>query len=671
MDKEKRRENEDTNGTDTRASMLEESSNNDASIQPVLLDAVDRPNTPFNPIKRCNRGSASPSHTHQISFSPSISVHSDGISDAQSNKNHISNQDSRVGFSKAATRSPSIDQKRATNIEHGITSTTAQKAQILKNETCQEENGHTKLRPEALQSESKQVRVQQVLDSEASKSWKLLTQFPNSKNEIESLAHVCCQLALARTREDMNEAINRMSIWSKRSSDIALIKLALREFQLLLHTKQKIFSEISSKELNVKWEHAMGRLKYLILQHAGHANIDPKVGKEPLNQSLTYLNEAKRHAFEALKSKLLSDCTNTAAPKSALNLITTDLPIENTQINQQLAKKQNQSLSQQPNAPALLQKPHHVAIRSDVQEEPKKSKSANTALSTWKPSSNLYPNQHHPDRNVATVGISTPNMEKLYDVDLSSRSCKYAVEAEDRFYFPIKSISKIMRRAFDLTGARNDTQEHNPPSRKKLKPCTETSSINFDADAVTLMQECVTEFILYLTGEAAGHAAMNKLRVNINGADVIDGMKNLGFTSYANVLSVLNEKLKQHQDDVSRKKLERKLQLKREKDILQAQQIPQQNGLSAPPHPPIRPGYMATNPISLSSIYKNQQNLINNFHGQYQSIPTIYANTNGHSLHQNTPIDRNDECSKEQPRVMPTGIQKNFVQSSSTNDTSR
>nr|CCA23975.1 AlNc14C216G9012 [Albugo laibachii Nc14] len=663
MEAEKRRENEDANGSDTRASVLMESRNTDISTQNVLVDAFHKQNTPSNPSNSDNRCSHSPSNAHQSTFSSSISAHSSGVSDTQSTTHHPSHQHSVEKPLKDAKRSPSSHQKEVSNTECDIPSITAQNAQATKFQVLQQERGQKQHQPVVLLPETKQMR-QQIFDAEPSKSWKVLTQFPNSKNEIENLAHVCCRLALARTREDMSEAINRMSIWSKRSSDIALVKIALREFQLLLHANQKIFIELSSKELNVKWEHVMGRLKYLILQHA---NTNIETGKEALHQSSSYLNEAKRHAFEALKSKLMSAYTNATSTNSVPNVLTRDIPI-----TQQHAIKQNGSLLQQSNVPMHLHKSHHSIVRNDIRKSDH-IMSANATPSTWRPSSTV--NMNHQHRNNPSVTKPAPKMEELFDVDLSSRSCKYAKEAEGRFYFPIKLISKVMRKAFDTTdtddgalSSKDDTQEDTSPLKKKLKPCTDTSAINIDADAVALMQECVTEFILYLTSEAAGHAAMNKLRVNITGNDVVDGMKNLGFSSYASVLALLNEKLKVHQDDVSRKKLERKMQLKKEKEMLQAQQTPLQNGLPAIPHPPIRPGYMTTNPISFPSIYKDQQNLIRSFHGQYPNIPKIPSSTGSHPLHQTTPIHRIDANSKEQPRVIPTSMDKNFIQSSSTTD---
>ncbi|EGZ06418.1 hypothetical protein PHYSODRAFT_367869, partial [Phytophthora sojae] len=112
---------------------------------------------------------------------------------------------------------------------------------------------------------------------------------------------------------------------------------------------------------------------------------------------------------------------------------------------------------------------------------------------------------------------------------------------EDKMYLPTKNISKIMYRAL---------------------PASDTISIS--DDAVTFMQECVTEFLLYFTSEARDRSIMENRRtkkgvgLSISGENVVEGMENLGFTSYARMLAGYNEKVKASQDAAARMKMERK-----------------------------------------------------------------------------------------------------------------
>lgn len=97
--------------------------------------------------------------------------------------------------------------------------------------------------------------------------------------------------------------------------------------------------------------------------------------------------------------------------------------------------------------------------------------------------------------------------------------------------------------------------------------------IKIDDDAVAFMQECVTEFILYLTSEAKDHWSIDKKKTNsLLGSHVVQGMDNLGFSTYARVLDTLNGKIKKVQDAQSQKRVEKKLQdkkLKQQQKLLE------------------------------------------------------------------------------------------------------
>lgn len=97
--------------------------------------------------------------------------------------------------------------------------------------------------------------------------------------------------------------------------------------------------------------------------------------------------------------------------------------------------------------------------------------------------------------------------------------------------------------------------------------------IKIDDDAVAFMQECVTEFILYLTSEAKDHWSIDKKKTNsLLGSHVVQGMDNLGFSTYARVLDTFNGKIKKVQDAQSQKRVEKKLQdkkLKQQQKLLE------------------------------------------------------------------------------------------------------
>lgn len=95
--------------------------------------------------------------------------------------------------------------------------------------------------------------------------------------------------------------------------------------------------------------------------------------------------------------------------------------------------------------------------------------------------------------------------------------------------------------------------------------------IKIDDDAVAFMQECVTEFILYLTSEAKDHWSIDKKKTNsLLGTHVVQGMDNLGLSTYARVLDTFNAKIKRVQDAQTQKRVEKKLQ---EKKLKQQQKL--------------------------------------------------------------------------------------------------
>ncbi|KAL0565939.1 transcriptional activator hap3 [Marasmius crinis-equi] len=91
---------------------------------------------------------------------------------------------------------------------------------------------------------------------------------------------------------------------------------------------------------------------------------------------------------------------------------------------------------------------------------------------------------------------------------------------QDRF-LPIANVSRLMKSSV-------------PPTAKIAK------------DAKECVQECVSEFISFITSEAAEKCMMEK-RKTIGGEDIIYAMSTLGFENYAETLKIHLAKLRAHQ----------------------------------------------------------------------------------------------------------------------------
>ncbi|RKP23924.1 histone-fold-containing protein [Syncephalis pseudoplumigaleata] len=85
------------------------------------------------------------------------------------------------------------------------------------------------------------------------------------------------------------------------------------------------------------------------------------------------------------------------------------------------------------------------------------------------------------------------------------------VKEQDRF-LPIANVARIMKRAL-------------PDNAKIAKEAKET------------VQECVSEFISFITSEASDRCQQEK-RKTINGEDILWAMQSLGFENYAEALKM-------------------------------------------------------------------------------------------------------------------------------------
>ncbi|XP_067007670.2 uncharacterized protein [Anabrus simplex] len=97
----------------------------------------------------------------------------------------------------------------------------------------------------------------------------------------------------------------------------------------------------------------------------------------------------------------------------------------------------------------------------------------------------------------------------------------FPLREQDRF-LPIANIAKIMKRGI-------------PEPGKIAK------------DARECVQECVSEFISFITSEASDRCHMEK-RKTINGEDILFAMTNLGFDNYVEPLKLYLQKYRELQD---------------------------------------------------------------------------------------------------------------------------
>ncbi|KAJ7029791.1 histone-fold-containing protein [Mycena alexandri] len=72
------------------------------------------------------------------------------------------------------------------------------------------------------------------------------------------------------------------------------------------------------------------------------------------------------------------------------------------------------------------------------------------------------------------------------------------------------------------------------------------SNTKIGKDAKECVQECVSEFISFISSEAAEHS-FNEKRKTIGGEDILHAMSNLGFDNYAEVLKIYLAKHREHQ----------------------------------------------------------------------------------------------------------------------------
>jgi histone H3/H4 len=97
-------------------------------------------------------------------------------------------------------------------------------------------------------------------------------------------------------------------------------------------------------------------------------------------------------------------------------------------------------------------------------------------------------------------------------------------------YLPIANIGRIIKK--------------NLPNEVKLS-----------RDAKETFQECVSEFISFITSEASDRCNSEK-RKTINGEDILYAMNNLGFEKYTPILKIYLDKFRESQKIVDGKDID-------------------------------------------------------------------------------------------------------------------
>ncbi|GMG20069.1 unnamed protein product [Ambrosiozyma monospora] len=111
---------------------------------------------------------------------------------------------------------------------------------------------------------------------------------------------------------------------------------------------------------------------------------------------------------------------------------------------------------------------------------------------------------------------------------------EFELREQDR-WLPIANVARLMK--------------HTLPGTAKVSK-----------DAKECMQECVSEFISFITSEASDKCVMEK-RKTINGEDILYSMNSLGFENYSEVLKIYLAKyreqqaLRQERGEIKKKKI--------------------------------------------------------------------------------------------------------------------
>ncbi|KAI9806942.1 MAG: hypothetical protein M1833_002600 [Piccolia ochrophora] len=133
-------------------------------------------------------------------------------------------------------------------------------------------------------------------------------------------------------------------------------------------------------------------------------------------------------------------------------------------------------------------------------------------MSASPPKDEVEPEAQSPDEREA--------MSEHADAQGQGLSYEFEVKEQDR-WLPIANVARIMKTALP----------DNAKIAKEAKEC---------------MQECVSEFISFITSEASEKCQQEK-RKTVNGEDILFAMTSLGFENYAEALKIYLSKYRETQ----------------------------------------------------------------------------------------------------------------------------
>ncbi|CEG50014.1 histone-fold-containing protein [Plasmopara halstedii] len=415
--------------------------------------------------------------------------------------------------------------------------------------------------------------------------------------DLESLAKICIRVANARTDCEMRQALDKMTTWLHHCTELMLLQIAKRDYRDSLARRRPVLiqqnrwpmdlqakSELITQKIERMLEETLLREKKKVAQQEAAAKVVVSTSVATTAASLSSSasfqtqHESVSVAANPVPASVASPPSSTVLSPAVQILDQRDIAAverEYAELKAQLQARQfevNQKAKAKRDAAKLEAfKAADTTITSAVQNESHKRPLQLVAFDTIKKThtnptgtiSTASINMYRPPPTTV-IPISPRVAQQFYDLDLVTRA---STENDDKMYLPSKAVLKIMQRALqgdhEAIIATTGTTFSPTPNVEDHEQ-NHDYSIHVSEDAVTFMQECVTEFLLYFTSEARDLSLLQNRRtkkgmgLSISGANVVEGMDNLGFTSYARVLSLYNEKVKACQDAVARKKLERK-----------------------------------------------------------------------------------------------------------------
>lgn len=476
------------------------------------------------------------------------------------------------------------------------------------------------------------------------------------ESQMEALVCELIRLSNASTAIEVRTSLDKMTAWVHRSFDAELLKFAQRDFRDVVLAKRPSLVQANqwTSDIQVKCEYIIEKIAQVIMAvsiqrpaKAAEATSATGAAASSIDQANAIRLAAKEHAYAALKAQLMQQQKGKGSSGSAAVKLGAQTANSSSGTKKQslfvdlslLNPKQKANTQSQNQAAASTTGTGATGSTADA-------KPTSTTTPSAPPASTKAVKAVPPvalksasasTSSATTAPLSPRLVQQLYEVDLKMRSCTgNDEEGDDKFYIPVKSIAKVMRRALPddrtnssqtttkggkrssgpvetaavkieetsalthgaeetketeqtegdeemKTGEAGDAEEEESKPSSSATPVASISlaalalqkrqemvernlqqsgqvPIKIDDDAVAFMQECVTEFILYLTSEAKDHWAIDKKKTNsLLGGHVVQGMDNLGFATYARVLDTFNTKIKKVQDAQAQKRVEKKL----------------------------------------------------------------------------------------------------------------